>query len=744
MKYLPTCLIAIILVFLALAGCSSQSNPVIANNNESDSPSEIIDENALANYAMLGSWNAAFDLDDLSVEITPNREISGHWNVTSMIPSPGFTIISYDPILGVMDIDAKVVNPYNLTGYDLRMIVYTDDESNRLMNPDGWISLYDIPGGAEANPFKAFASDVPNREFGPFAQITDRLKIYFPSGMPSVDFAINVSFPGNCPEPYMIGEFTQEETLYDEIDATTPVSVEVFDWQDDVNSVFVYCPVVTGVNMYFLSQSAPGIWDGDVPNGTGVSEGVYSGYVAARSDGAPNLPIYAPISLTVSALNKLGWVKTWGSIYTDSAVSIDFDSDENILVAGYFSETIDLDPGPEVLEFQSLTTHDVFLSKFTPEGNLVWGVPWDTYCYGQRTQVSVDSDDNSCVAAGEVGIRQHNIVGDETWTRTLTDLYSSHQLKHNSQDSIHFGGQFSGLADFDPGLGLHTFDSYNGTYDGYLNVLDHNGQHDWTITFRSLDGSSVTAFEFADFDSCMITGVFKGTTDFDSGPDNEWRDSFGDLIPFPDPYLAKYTSDGEFEYVHTWGGASMETPTDVAIGKSERIYVYGYFADVVDFDPDPLEEFYLAPSGDSFDLFISIFDKHGEFIEAIQIGGTGNEVSTGMDIDSDGSIYLTGYFSDETDLDPGLNTDIHTSLGHYDIFVIKLLSDNTYDWGNVFGSVDQDAGHDIAVDSEGNIYVAGEFYGEIDFNPGIGEEIHNTEGVMDCFLLKILPSGGWE
>lgn len=108
-----------------------------------------------------------------------------------------------------------------------------------------------------------------------------------------------------------------------------------------------------------------------------------------------------------------------------------------------------------------------------------------------------------------------------------------------------------------------------------------------------------------------------------------------------------------------------------------------------------------------------------------------------VEVDSDDNIYIVGQFGavggGQVDFDPTSGTDIKTSNSMREPFVTKINADGTYGFtrifevsSNAFGSV----AHNVAVDSAGNIVVAGELLGAngltIDLDPGVGTDIRST------------------
>lgn len=108
--------------------------------------------------------------------------------------------------------------------------------------------------------------------------------------------------------------------------------------------------------------------------------------------------------------------------------------------------------------------------------------------------------------------------------------------------------------------------------------------------------------------------------------------------------------------------------------------------------------------------------------------------------DHDGNIYLAGFFFGTIDFNPGSEVDFQSS-DYFDVFLTKLDPFGNYCWTSVFpGEALADA-TSIAFDSKNNVYLAGFFWGSVDFDPGEGEAWRTSEGGYDCYVSKFNSVG---
>lgn len=300
MRFATQFIVFILFLMFVAVGCSSnQINPITPSDYQSEQnlPVNKIDESQ-SGHNILGSWAFDFNVEQMTASLHQNRENKIHYNATWMLPTPVVVINSYDSVTEIIDVDVTIVNPYEIDAYDVRAIIYSDEIGHELINEDNWTGLFDIGGGEQVNPFKTFATDEPNRLFAGLSEYTENMQILLPGGNGFVRFAIDVSFPDNCAEPYLIDNFSQTD-LYDTIGSEALLQVDVFDWQNDVSMVSLFCPEITNTVMKDFHPVSGSLWNLDLLNATVAPAGEYEGVILAYSDNSAGVFLYDFVTISI-------------------------------------------------------------------------------------------------------------------------------------------------------------------------------------------------------------------------------------------------------------------------------------------------------------------------------------------------------------------------------------------------------------------------------------------------------------
>ncbi len=193
----------------------------------------------------------------------------------------------------------------------------------------------------------------------------------------------------------------------------------------------------------------------------------------------------------------------------------------------------------------------------------------------------------------------------------------------------------------------------------------------------------------------------------------------------------------------TWanklGGKTADYGYSITTDAIGNVYSTGYFTGIANMAPGA--GILNLTSAGLNDIFISKSDSSGIFQWTKRIGGKSLDMGRSIKVDSDGNIYITGYFSDTVDFDPGIAEYTLASLGGADIFILKLDAAGDFLWAKQLGSNKGDYGYSITLDPMGNVYTTGDFAGTVDFDPGAGYNYLTSNGSQDAYILKMDKDG---
>lgn len=319
----------------------------------------------------------------------------------------------------------------------------------------------------------------------------------------------------------------------------------------------------------------------------------------------------------------------------------------------------------------------------------------------------------------------------------LTDSYvGMESIARNASGNLYLTGYFVDRVDFDPGPGEAIFDS-EGSSDIFIAKYDAAGNYVWVRCINGTHGLNSNSLTIDGSGNLYITGTFSGTVDMDPGPGTSNINSIGNDN---DIFLAKYDSSGN----HLWsigvgGSSSFENGLSVAVDGMGNAYMTGYFDGTTDFDPGPGTNI-LTGNGNE-DIFVAKYDGSGNHLWAFGMGGTGWELGRSIAVDASNNVYVTGDLNGTIDFDPGPGTANLTSNGEEDIFLAKYDESGRFVFAESMGGTSYEKATDMLLDENGHVYLTGEFYSEMDFDPGPGMAVISPSGFSDAFLAKYDGSG---
>ncbi len=380
------------------------------------------------------------------------------------------------------------------------------------------------------------------------------------------------------------------------------------------------------------------------------------------------------------------WVKTMGTSGDEEFSSVIADSSNNAYAVGTFSGTVDMDPGPGVVNLISHGGSDACVAKYAPDGFLLWALGWGGTAEDRAFDIFADPDGN-----------------------------------------LYITGRVQGNADLDPTPGVYDTTPFSPSeFDAFLIKLDRDGNFLWARRWGGnghTDGMAVAASNIG----AVVTGSFTGTSDFDPGPGTNSA-----TANYVDTYVSAFNPNGQFRWVRIIGGNGQQYVTDLAMNYDYSVIVAGFFESTLD-----INGFQLSNNG-LYDAYLINFDLGTSAVNwGKSWGGSGNDYATGLATGGwYGYLYVAGLFNGTIDADPGSGTTSLSSQGLDDISVSTFSNyDGSFVAARSFGGAGDDSGY-VACNND-TLILSGRFTGSVDFdpsNPG-GEAV--SFGSRDSFVCRL-------
>jgi len=300
--------------------------------------------------------------------------------------------------------------------------------------------------------------------------------------------------------------------------------------------------------------------------------------------------------------------------------------------------------------------------------------------------------------------------------------------------NVYTVGSFIGTVDFDPGPGIYNLTSA-GADDVFVSKLDNAGNLIWARQLGGPSGDQGYCITVDAAGNVYTAGTFLDTADFDPGPGiYSLTAGMSD-----EAFISKLDNGGNFVWARQIGAGAA--PYGVAVDAAGDVHTVGVFTGTADFDPGP--GIHELTSAGADDVFVSKLDNSGAFIWVKQLGGVGEDGGEGVALDSAGNVYITGFFNNTVDFDPGPGSYILVSAGGDDIFISKLDIAGNFLWARQLGGPGFDFSHGVALDAAGNVLTVGQFEGTADFDPGPGNYDLTSAGSLDVFISKLDNAGNF-
>jgi hypothetical protein len=188
-------------------------------------------------------------------------------------------------------------------------------------------------------------------------------------------------------------------------------------------------------------------------------------------------------------------------------------------------------------------------------------------------------------------------------------------------------------------------------------------------------------------------------------------------------------------WLHNDGGSFSDESLDIKTTSNGEAIYCGYFNQGATFGAQTPTHVGLS------DAFVAKRNGFGVLQWVRSGGGSSPDRANAIELGSDGSVVVTGYYTGSANFS---GTTITANSNSQDIFVAKYSATGSLLWIISMGGNQADAGLGIDIDNSGNIAVTGQFGGVASFGSYALTSMWNpveSEFSLDIFVCKISSTG---
>ncbi len=349
----------------------------------------------------------------------------------------------------------------------------------------------------------------------------------------------------------------------------------------------------------------------------------------------PNAGGHDILLLRLSAAGTCDWALGIGSSGEDEAHAVLVEPSGDVVLTGFFTGTVDFDPGPGAAVLISRGGRDGFVARYGADGTF-------------KSVVQFGG------AADDVG----NAIA-----RTV-------------EGDLVVGGEFRGIATFGSALAPLLLTSA-GDADFFVARFSPQLGTQWAIRGggTGFDAVGLNSLVVDGLGRILVAGTFSGVADLDPSAGAILVTSQGGS----DVFLVRYDGTGAWAGIaRAFGGSGSESVDNMVLDASGNLYLAGWFQNSVDFDPTSGTHVVAAKgSQGAGDGFVLSLNSAGEFRWVAPIGsviaGEGNlGVTSGLALQSNGALWAVGRFFGRVTYDLSDPTVQSQSIGDADQFVVRF------------------------------------------------------------------------
>ena len=445
-------------------------------------------------------------------------------------------------------------------------------------------------------------------------------------------------------------------------------------------------------------------------------------------------------------------------------IKTEVDNEGNVILCGQFSDTLDLDLGPNQNMVYSKGHSDVFIAKYTPDAQLIWAVSFGGPIWESVLYLDIDNN-NNIVLSGTLGsnvdfdpsandyivnpdstaasfqsqiyIAKYSTDGEFKWVshygslHTIVDNIAATTVDQNGH--IHVNGHVTSdtiivTSPFD-------VDSVSSPGGSFLFKFDPSGHlvKKYTLDDIFLYNTSVTKNN-----KLLTCGYFTDSiVDFD--PDTTMNNV--SINNNSSPFVAKYN----LNYSPTWAktiGPTYSFPVGyiyfVIPHKNGDFSLYGRFkSDSMNIAFNSYSPYYIEGSSLHSNSFVARYDSSGNIKFGKSFTATTDYMQPNSAIvDRNDNLFISGYFKGQINFNNPNSPNYTFQSNDKNLFWAIYSPAGKFLSASHFAGDGSALFSDFAIGLNNEIYYSGNFYNNIDVNPLQNDQTSLTESGRGFFIVK--------
>jgi len=408
----------------------------------------------------------------------------------------------------------------------------------------------------------------------------------------------------------------------------------------------------------------------------------------------------------------------WANSISATIFSMEMEGDDSFIIAGTYSDSVDMDFSVNEYFLHANTNNDGFLAKYDKDANLIWAISTSSNSAILFQNIAVCSATQRVYVAGVFSntvdfnpdpnesyelntgswlvphafIASYSLEGEFLWVHdfNVQNVIGLDQIYHVNCDNngnFYFTGHFADTVQLDP-LGIVdpiiSLSNEWEEHDVFLAKYDSDYNLQWISLMQGISRNMVRATKATENYIYLTGHTNKDMTVYSS--DKEDSVYFEYNIK-PRPYLVKYNLDGEIEWGfdlevsdNSWGG------TNIVKTDNSGCYVIGSFggSEPLDFNPDSNNQHLMTNNSTHQECFLAKYTNEGDFAWAFSTPGGILSEPRGLTVLNDGRVVVTGIFRGTVDVSGygtggSITTDFSPSINNFSFTAVYqqgMLSTN--------------------------------------------------------------------